>query len=111
MENLGKCTLFVIMMALKFCLGILTTYIVLDLAGLYKLQFITQFAFIQAYGIIVILNILRFTITSQPDKKDVVKKHEKYIDKIGITFVQLITAALFYLMAWGFGYLAHAIIS
>jgi len=74
MENLGKITMFFISIALAFLVSLLGTHIVLSIAGLYKLAFITQFSFVQIYGISVVFNIFKYKYTKEDEEKKTIDK-------------------------------------
>lgn len=104
MENLGKLFLFLVAIALGFLVVILGTHVVLSIATLYKIGFITQFSFLQVYGIICLKSLLFYKYKKDEETKEV----DSAITKM---FTEIFTSAFFYLISWGLSYLAFSILS
>jgi len=106
MKNLGKIFLTLILIVGSFLVGLLSTHVVLSIAFLFQLGFITQFSFIQLYGIFIIIDMIMITLKINGEKdKDV-----SYSDKLVIPFTNLLTKITVVCVVWGFAYLAYAIL-
>lgn len=104
METLGKFTLFVLLVILSFLTGLFGTYIVLSIAQLFKLAFITQFSFVQLYGIWIIIGLIKFKyIKSNPD--------ETFSESMAKLFAIVFVNAGTILLTWGMSFVAYSIIS
>ena len=82
--------------------GLLATYIIISVARLYQLDFITQFSFVQVYGIIFVIEFIQYKYEkpSSDEFEEEIKK--SIIVKISNTFV--------YLVMWGLGFLMYYIL-
>jgi asparagine N-glycosylation enzyme membrane subunit Stt3 len=76
-----------------FLLGFFQTYVILDVAKLFELNFI-KLTFIQAYGCIMIINFL------QPIKKNNATTFTDILKSLGSRFILI-------LVFWGLTYFAH----
>ena len=79
-----------------FLLGFFQTYVILDVAKLFELNFI-KLTFIQAYGCIMIINFL------QPIKKNNATTFTDVLKSLGGRLILV-------LMFWGLTYLAHGVL-
>lgn len=101
METLGKITTSIIILILGFFLSLLLTHIVISIANLYQISYITQFSFVQLFGIIIIITLLKYTHSYKEPKEDV-----SYTNM----FIGIVTNACLYLLMWGFAFIAHHIL-
>lgn len=103
---LGAITAFLVLFTIGFLNCLLAAYIVLDVANLYKIAFITQFSSLQLIGIFCILAIVSF-------KRLEDKKHED--NSISATFLRslghVLTITTFYLCSWGLAILYFNVLS
>ena len=100
MENLGKVTLFIISLVCSFLVSILQSHIVLSIAGLYQLEFVTKFTFIQIFGILILIDLVKYTY-----KKSVTEENEaSFINKM---IEPLISRLLLVLLVWGIAFVAY----
>lgn len=100
MENLGKVDLFIIALVCSFLVSILQSHVVLSIAGLYKIDFVTQFTFIQIFGIILLFELLRYryTITTSEEEQ------KSYVSKMTLP---LLNRLLYVLLAWGLAFVFY----
>jgi len=103
MKNITIFAIIVIAAALVDMLG---AHVVLELANLYSLSFITDFSFIQVFGLLFVASI--FTYKYEKDTVKTEKESEKwYIPG----FTKVATTAIHYLLIWGIGSLMFSILS
>jgi hypothetical protein len=103
MKTLGNIILFVIVLTGAFLTSFLGVKVVLSVADLYSLSFITQFSFAQIYGAWIVISILNFNY------KD---KGEKTFDETLIeSITKQLNTVLFYLVSWGVAFLAFIILN
>jgi len=105
MENLGKITLFGIMIVGAFFTALLGTKIIISIADLYQLGFITKMTFVQIYGLITIINIVKYKKSKSSDEDS---KFEIMIKK---SFIEILWKVIFLLMGWGLAFASYYIIS
>jgi hypothetical protein len=105
MKNLGKITLFGIFIAGGFLTSLLGTKIILSIAELYQLSFISCYSFLQVYGVISIFNLLKYKREKTKEEK------ESFNELIKKGFGEIIIKTFFLLIAWGFSFLAFYILS
>jgi hypothetical protein len=103
MENLGKFTLGAIIIIAGFFMGLLLTYVIRSIAQLYELGFITQFSFVQIYGVLVLISLIKYKYVKEDDKKF----NEMIIENI----TKLIVNVIIILLAWGLSFIAYGIIT
>lgn len=95
MKTLGHITLFTIMVVSAFLTAFLGVHVLLSVAVLYSLPFISTLSFSQAYGFWITASLLKYTL-----KKE--KKEEKSSENIYlVAFTNIATVALAYLFFWG----------
>lgn len=105
METLGKFTLILIVVACSFLTGLLGTYVIISIANLFKLTFITQFSFVQIYGAWVIIGLIRYRY-KKPDSEK-----KEFTDSMLESFGQIFANVLVILITWGSSYIAYSIIT
>lgn len=105
MENLGKVTLFAIMIVGAFLTALLGAKIIMSIADLYQLCFITKLSFVQLYGLITIINIVKY-------KKEKTKEEKEDFETMMKKAFSGIIGTIFFLLAgWGIAYVSFYIIS
>lgn len=106
METLGKITLsFIMIVVVAICTSLVGAYVILQIAQIYNIIFIKQFTYIQIYGILVVINLLR-----KNHSKD--KKEEKsYSSFMLYAFGKLFTDIIEYLTALFFASLVFEILT
>ncbi len=102
MNALGHITVFIIVAVLATLSSILGVYILLSIANLYSLSFITQFSFAQIYGGWIVLGILSYKHKETKEEAD----DDVYIKAINRAF----STAFYYLVAWGVAFLMFSIL-
>jgi hypothetical protein len=105
METIGKLTVFIVFIICAFFSGLLNTHIILDISNLYELKFITQFSFVQVYGVIILIGI----ITYKKQKKE--EKEYDFAESMVKGFSELFTKIIGVLCIWGLSYITYNIIS
>ena len=103
MEILGKLFLFIIAIVLGFFVSLLGTQVILSVATLYKLTFITQFSFIQIYGVLCIWGLITYK-----HQKDEENKEDNWFSTL---FEGIFSKIFFLLIVWGFSFLTYSILT
>lgn len=104
MENLGKVTLFIVVIVAAFFTSLLGAYIVLSIANLYKISLVSGMSFIQVYGVLTIFTIVMYKYVPK-------EEGDKTTDVISKAVIELSTRVLFLLLSWGLAFLTYAIIA
>lgn len=105
MENLGKITLMIIAVVCSFLTGLLGTYVIISIANLFKLTFITQFSFVQIYGVWLIIGLFRYRYKKpEPEKKE-------FSVSMLESFTQIFVNIIIILITWGSSFIAYSIIT
>ena len=104
MKNLGKITLFLAVIVAAFLTSLLVAHVVLLIANLYTLNFITGFTFGQVFGIISLIHIMTYKF-----KK--LDADNTFIEVVKQTSKEIVIKALFLLLSWGLAFLSYAIIT
>ena len=105
MENLGKVTLFGIMIIGGFLTALLGAKVIMSIADLYQLGFITKMSCIQLYGLITIINIVKHK------KENEEKKDEAFEVMIKKAFTFILWKTIFLLTGWGLAFVSYYVIS
>jgi len=105
MEILGKFTLILIGIICSFLVGLLETYVIISIANLFKLAFITQFSFVQIYGACIIISLIKYRYKKPESEK------KEFSDFMLESFSQIFTNALVILITWGSSFVAYSIIT
>ncbi len=101
MKQLGQLILFIVLVVLNMLSSFLGVHIILSIATLYSLSFITQLSFVQIYGAWII-----FSLASYKYKKT--EKEATTADKYTEAFTRVVTYVITYLLIWGVAFLAFA---
>lgn len=103
METIGKITVSILLIMAGMLVSIFSAYVVLQIAGLFHLQFITQFTFIQVYGCMLIVNLVK----SRSKSKD---ESNKSIGELAYEFSAIIAGEVVGLLfVWGVAYILSQI--
>lgn len=105
MENLGKVTLFIVAFISLFLVGIFGTYVILQIITLYQVPYLSTISFIQLYGLILVINIIRYN----KDKKE--KDDSPYTKKMGKIFLEIIEKIITFLVFWGLAFVTYNILN
>jgi hypothetical protein len=87
-----------------FLVGLLNTYIIMDILILYDISFIHQFNFWQVYAVIVVFNIM--TVKANVETAEQESDPGETMDKAAKAILKRITGVI---LTWGILYLVHAI--
>lgn len=104
MKSFGILVGVIALIALSFLSSLLGAHVLLSIAGLYGLSFITNFSFVQIVGLLIIIGILKFKY-----KKSETEDNSGEFLTEGLTAV--VSTTVFYLLTWGLAFLAFGIIS
>lgn len=107
MENLGKATLIILTVVSMVLVSFLSTYVILQIAEMYNLKFITQFSFIQVYGIGFIFVMVNY----KNDKKNSKKEKLSFKESIYKIYRQIGEKLISVLIGWGLAWLMFQILS
>jgi len=107
METLGKFTMTIIVMVISFFVVLLSTYILRSVATLYELTFITNLSFIQVFGLLGLLNTIRYKYK----KPEETREKKDYGETLTESFIALFTTILAWLISWGMLFISHYILS
>jgi len=102
MENLGRITLMIILLICSFLIALLKTYVIISVSHLYQLCFITQFSFVQVYGVIALITLISYRYKKNKD----IEFKVAYMKAIS----GLISTVLFILLSWGITCIAYYVI-
>lgn len=94
MKTLGHITLFTIMVVSAFLTAFLGVHVLLSIAVLYSLPFISTLSFSQAYGFWITVNLLKYTFKKEKEEKS---SKNPYL----VAFTRIATVAFAYLAFWG----------
>ncbi len=106
MRNVAAILVFTVILALTFLNGLLGAHVVLEIAKLYNLTFITSYTFLQIYGTILIVGLIKYNYEATKKKK----KELTLGDAFERGFKKILTLAFFYLLNWGTAYIAYLIL-
>jgi hypothetical protein len=104
MENLGKITAVFIIIIGSFLVSLLNAHVILSVSNLFDLKFITQFSFLQIYGILSVVGFIKYTYKKVETKSD-------FKTSLLESFTALFTNIFVILTGWGVCYIAYHIIS
>lgn len=107
MENLGKATLVLLTFVSMILVSFLSTYVILQIAEMYNLKFITQFTFIQIYGLGFIITLVTYKV----DKKQSEIKKLTFRQSMKKIFDQIFEKLIAILIGWGLAWLMFQILS
>lgn len=103
METLGKFTIVVIVILLSFLLGLLGVYVIISVATLYKLAFITQFSFVQIYGIWILLGLFTYKYNKEESKD--------FLESMIESFTDIFARLLSILIIWSLSFIIYNILT
>jgi c-di-AMP phosphodiesterase-like protein len=103
METLGKIFAFFIMLFMIIVIFFLQTYIIISIAGMYQLSFITKLSFMQVFGIMLI-----FKLSTYQGSKEQLKDTSFNTIKNGLT--SILSTCTPYLLIWLIAYLIFLIV-
>ena len=98
MQTLGKFFAFLIAFFISVLFSFLETYIIISIAGMYDVDFITNLSFMQVFGTIFIFSLVVYNGTNN-------KKEEKFDEMIKRILTNILTRLFTYLALWGIAYL------
>ena len=98
MQTLGKFFAFLIAFFISVLFSFLETYIIISIAGMYGVDFITNLSFMQVFGAIFIFSLVAYNGTNN-------KKEEKFDEMIKRILTNILTRLFTYLALWGIAYL------
>jgi len=108
MENLGKLTLFLIMIVCASLTSLLGVKVIISIANLYGIEFVKTFSFVQVYGILILFGILKY----KPSEKESDEKEKTTTEQaIKNGFISVFEGLMHYLIVWGLGFLMFYILS
>lgn len=94
MKTLGHITLFTIIVLSTFLTAFLGVHVLLSVAVIYSLPFISTLSFSQAYGFWITANLLKYTLKREKEEKS---SEDVYV----VAFTNLATTVVAYLFFWG----------
>jgi hypothetical protein len=95
---MGKLSILVFFLFTGFLLVLLKSYIVLSVANLYDLKFITQFTLTQIFGIVCIIDMLRFLYKPTKEKTWEETLEDAFSGQLHLLFTYLLTWGLIYVV-------------
>ena len=98
METLGKIFAFIIVLFIAVLVSFLQTYIIISIAGMYELSFITKLSFMQVFGFMLIFSLVKF-------KKSETTSDQTFSDVMTKSLSNTLTGVFSYLTMWGIAYL------
>ena len=105
MKNLGKLTARGLMFVASFFIHMLSSHIVLSIAGLYSIELITSMSFLQVFGLLMIADIVKYRY--RPEKEE----GSEFIDNLIHAINSAVNATFVYLMIWAISFLSFAILN
>lgn len=105
MKALGQFTAFLFLIVCSFLSSLLVSYVVLSVANLYCVGFITQLSFLQLYGVVLIVSLLKYKYEKSKEEEESFSKFLKN------AFTAQFTTIFIVFVTWGLAFLAHYIIS
>jgi hypothetical protein len=100
---LGKSVIFILLLIIAFFECLLEVYVILSISKIYHLNFILQYTFVQLFGIMILVSLLKYTF----------KKSEEtdFYESMKKSFTGELTYAIVFLTAWGFAFIGYYFIS
>jgi hypothetical protein len=105
MKNLGKLTAWGLMFVASFFIHMLSSHIVLSIAELYSIELITSMSFLQVFGLLMIVDIVKYRYR----RKEV--ESSEFIDRLMHAINSAFNATIVYLMIWAIAFLSFAILN
>jgi hypothetical protein len=103
METLGKIFTSLIMLFMIILVVFLQTYIIISIAGMYKLYFITNLSFMQVFGIMLIFKLGTYQDSGRKSK-------DTSFNTIKNGFESILSTYISYLLMWLIAYLIFLIV-
>lgn len=97
METLGKIFAFILVLFVATLISFLQTYIIISIAGMYDLTFITKASFMQVFGLMLILSLAKH--------KNEKSNEETFSDVLKKGLTNALSSCVSYLLMWGIAYL------
>ena len=98
METLGKIFAFIIVLFISVLVSFLQTYIIISIAGMYELSFITKLSFMQVFGLMLILVLVKY-------KRSESKSEDTFTESMSKGLSNALSNCVSYLLMWGIAYL------
>ena len=98
METLGKIFAFLIVLFIALLVSFLQTYIIISIAGMYDVSFITKLSFMQVFGLMLILGLVKY-------KKSESQSEDNFSELMKKGLSNALSACASYLLMWGMSYL------
>lgn len=105
MKDLGKLTAWGLMFVASFFIHMLSSHIVLSIAGLYSIELIASMSFLQVFGLLMIVDIVKYRYRPEKDEG------AEFIDKLMRAINAAFSATAVYLMVWAIAFLSFAILN
>lgn len=105
-KNLLSLVGIIMLIPISLSSSLLTAYVVLSLSGLYEIGFITSLSFLQIYGALIVINVVKYKVAQHSERSDM-SPVEAFLYALKHVFGYIVGV----LFLWGFGYLMHYIIS
>ena len=105
MSGFGKLLLVIIMFMITFFVGLLQVYVVLSIATLYALTFITQYSFLQILGLLIIIGLIKYEYKKSEDS------NLKFSDAAIASITRILTDLTVILTVWGLAFIYHWLVS
>ncbi len=104
MKNAIKTIVFLILICIGFIVELLTAKVILSLSYLYEIDFITQFSFLQIYGLLIIFSLAEYKYKKQDADKE-------FMETVSDSINSIFTKTVVLLFGWGVGFIAYYIIN
>ena len=98
METLGKIFAFIIVLFIAVLVSFLQTYIIISIAGMYELSFITKLSFMQVFGLMLILVLVKY-------KRSESKSEDTFTESMSKVLSNALSNCVSYLLMCGIAYL------
>lgn len=98
METLGKIFAFIIVLFIAVLVSFFQTYIIISIAGMYELSFITKLSFMQVFGLMLILGLVKY-------KRSESKSEDPFTESMSKVLSNALPNCVSYLLTWGIAYL------
>jgi iron only hydrogenase large subunit-like protein len=105
MKNLGKLIAWGLMFVAAVFIQMLSSHIVLSIAELYSIELITSMSFLQVFGLLMIVDIVKYRYRSLKEEG------AEFIDKLMHAINSAFNATIVYLMIWAIAFLSFAILN
>jgi hypothetical protein len=104
MENLGRITLFLIVLVAAVLMSLFSASVIISIATLYGIKFILDMSFLQVFGLSVIINIAQYKYKDE-------KSDEDFTELMKSSANKLVNSVLYLLITWGMAFLMFNILS